>query len=864
MKRFLCLLLSLSVMFSGVVFANEANDTSIQEIIDKYLTDKADMDRVYHYDYVERKNTNTVEESEEIKYKNAVSVVTELGIMSYDSKGKFNEDNIVPYSDFASIIYEMNTGIKSEEVSRLYDAFPQSEFATQHDAAYYLVGILGYDLYDSRYNGDNPRSMNAQKIGLTDGISFVGNKNITRGEFAQMIYNALLTDVLEQVSFGDNSDFEIIEGNNLLKHLYDMQIVFGTVTCQNGFDLYSSDNLEEDEIKIGNALYTIDAEDNLMDNLGYRVVALSKLDSAKKSYTHIKFVMRDMEDETISLGTDDVLGVYDGSLHYIYNGQEKKLGLNKIKRAIVNGQSKTVENLETVLNSFEGEVRLCASEGDSIDSIIVFDYETFKVYGNSLWSEQIMLDDGRTFKEKAYIDVSDDVVKHIYKNGFLSEITSIKVGDIVSVVANPSYTHVIIHASDRTITGSVDEISDDGLVIGGIMYKVSREYEKSRASNSKLPQLKLGTKGTFMLDVGNRIVNYSSDGGEYTLGIMTKIGSEENGFENSYAVRIFTQANKWINFELGEKLVLDGTTLSTEDAYVELTRIAPNVCNAPVRFKANSRNEITFLDTKREASAEAGDHEQISFAASQDVKPNWTRTWLRISFISCKYTMFPGVGTFSIPLDPEDEDEYYYGPFSTASDEVISLNFYNVDEFDTANLIVKTSTMPAADGYTYPVVIEKLYKYVNDDGEISTGIMGYDGAVDTNWGNVKIKTSDSIEEEVAQLKVGDVIRPVMSGTEMVGYQLEVRTSEGEHLKDYTDDLDGEFTKTIGAVVGVDPSRKLVKVECEGDTITYFPLSISLYDTKENKVHAIEFSDIVEGDRIYCRCILLFGRMLIIR
>jgi len=212
-KRIVSILIAAVMLCSGTVFAQgrTPDEYTVEELMEKYTSDMIPSEKVHLYDYMT--GITEDDDTEVLTQRNAVTAVLTLGLMENTADG-FNESGAVPYKDFAKIIsrFVMGYGIYDDQ----YDTYPDNQYTTQKEVVNYLVEALGYDAWDARYPGENGRVLIAEKIDLLSGIKYVGEKNITRGEFARILYNALATDVMEQTSFGDVSDFEISKGKTLV------------------------------------------------------------------------------------------------------------------------------------------------------------------------------------------------------------------------------------------------------------------------------------------------------------------------------------------------------------------------------------------------------------------------------------------------------------------------------------------------------------------------------------------------------------------------------------------------------------------------------------------------------------------------
>ncbi len=237
-KRIISIFAALLVLCNGSAFAKKLTEEEIEQ---NYLNDAIDMNRVYEYDYnVTKEEPDT---SEQLEHRDAVNIVRALGLMKNRDDGTFDEKGAVSYKDFAEIVMTL---VINEKIDGAYDQYA-SEYTSMGDASYYLTAALGYNVYDVQNPADKYRETKARRIGLFKGIDFNAARNITRGELAQMIYNALDIDVVEQTGYVNNEEYRVADGRTLMAEVFDGVIVKGVVTAQNGMDIYTGESKIDDD-----------------------------------------------------------------------------------------------------------------------------------------------------------------------------------------------------------------------------------------------------------------------------------------------------------------------------------------------------------------------------------------------------------------------------------------------------------------------------------------------------------------------------------------------------------------------------------------------------------------------------------------
>ena len=323
-KRIISIFAALLVLCNGSAFAKKLTEEEIEQ---NYLNDAIDMNRVYEYDYnVTKEEPDT---SEQLEHRDAVNIVRALGLMKNRDDGTFDEKGAVSYKDFAEIVMTL---VINEKIDGAYDQYA-SEYTSMGDASYYLTAALGYNVYDVQNPADKYRETKARRIGLFKGIDFNAARNITRGELAQMIYNALDIDVVEQTGYVNNEEYRVADGRTLMAEVFDGVIVKGVVTAQNGMDIYTGESkIDDDRIEIDRMSYRLGNADP-DDVFGHYVVAAALRDSSD-DYT-IAGVFAAENDPTLEIDTDDVTLINGSKLRYEAGADRRSADIGALERVVL-------------------------------------------------------------------------------------------------------------------------------------------------------------------------------------------------------------------------------------------------------------------------------------------------------------------------------------------------------------------------------------------------------------------------------------------------------------------------------------------------------------------------------------------------
>ncbi len=211
-------------------------------------------------------------------YEEAASVLGVLSIMNGDDGG-FRPNDTITRAEFAAVVaraLDLEDAAKVSGGSTEYTDVPATHWAAGYinlasdmgiingygngnfgpeDTVKYeqaltmIVRALGYEPA-AKQKGGYPVGylFIASNEGITDDIDAVSGTPALRGDVAQMVYNSLTVDMMEQDEYGDEATFKKAVGKNLLTEYLDVDKVLGVVSATYWADF--GRNLGENEVAI--------------------------------------------------------------------------------------------------------------------------------------------------------------------------------------------------------------------------------------------------------------------------------------------------------------------------------------------------------------------------------------------------------------------------------------------------------------------------------------------------------------------------------------------------------------------------------------------------------------------------------------
>ena len=215
-----------------------------------------------------------------------------------------------------------------------------------------------------------------------------------------------------------------------------------------------------------------------------------------------------------------------------------------------------------------GTITFISNDGDDkIDLINVVAYDEEAVI-EAVEVQDEMIDFDLYTGTLDSIDTEDkDILYIVYKDGAVATVNDLAANDTVSYfVAGDSDSVVVMYASSKTVTGTVDTYKSDYVTIGGEKYEISADYAAVPTTPASLHK----KEGIFFLNVDGQIAWDEADAaaGNYALVIAT---GESSGLNGGYVVEVVLADGTSATYPLHSKAELG---VANTDALVYAALVA--------------------------------------------------------------------------------------------------------------------------------------------------------------------------------------------------------------------------------------------------------------------------------------------------
>ena len=579
-------------------------------------------------------------------YNEAVTVMSALGLLKGYEDGSFGPDKTITRAEFAAVVVRMlgmEDAAAGAATATNFTDVPASHWAagyvkianqkeiilgygdgtfgpddevTYEQAIKMLVCALGYAPMFADVKDAYPTSYMAQAntLGMTVGANGKIGDKATRAIVARLAYNALDDKLMEQTGFGTDKEFKQVNKTLLSDYLKVVKVNANVDPV--GFDAEDADKVAISNPELLGVEYvnsygtqsfaasTYDAVEGLDIPRGYAVTAF--VDFSDDDEVVLAVVPRAGKNESVTITAKQFVNIDSSKLEYYVVSEEDgktdefKLDTNGVK-VYRNNDIYTTTATTNLTTAIAGgsvlDITLISNNATSGYDVIVYtDYESDVVddiYDNSYRVDSYTMDpedENNTF----------DIVN---EKGEKIDFADIKVNDVINAIVSydgttfkggNKYTKFIV--TSNKVEGAISELSGSKVYINGTEYTDATGL------------LKAGDKGTFYVDIADKILDKDLDASSRTFGILYAIYNDTNGADNETKATIYTKDGKFETYGFAKNVGFNSTTTVAMsdlelDSLTAPTKIQKKADSSPVyaiaqgivMYSVNSSNDINQL-----------------------------------------------------------------------------------------------------------------------------------------------------------------------------------------------------------------------------------------------------------------------------
>lgn len=537
-------------------------------------------------------------------YQRAVTVLSALEIFKGASEDEFKPDDNVTRQDFETVLSKLQ-GVEDVNIPENQDSTKIDEIITFEEAVKRIVDLIGYGL-DAQQRGGYPSGYLAVASEKHILKNIPTGQPLSRGMFAQMVYNAIDVDIMQQQVYGDKAQYASEDGKTLLTENLKITKGTGIVTANSRSDLSGHYSLGKNELEIGGEIYKC-TQTTAQDYLGCEVEFYSKVDDVSNENT-ILYAEKTDDNQILSIPANNIVDY--NSLKYTYFKDKDKdtanseVSLPNSVDIIYNGKAITKADFQLInFKPDAGKVVLIDNNGDGqyevlsiesyenyvVDSVDISDNYIYPKYGKDIL--QLDVDDN-----SKRVTISD-------RDGNPVLLSDIYEWDVLSVTDSIDHNVKNVIVTKEVAEGNVDEVGEED---GFAVYMVQDKALKLAAGYpiSILDDVKVGDAFKFYLDVEGRVAGYQFDNNsDLKIAYLMAAGTTQ-GLDRRVQIKVFdVEQQAAVVLNCSDKTtvndvqnnVVNEVQKNTDQLMTVLCDNNGKVRNSLIRYRINEDNNVVEL-----------------------------------------------------------------------------------------------------------------------------------------------------------------------------------------------------------------------------------------------------------------------------
>lgn len=612
---------------------------------------------------------------------------------------------------------------------------------------------------------------------ITDNIDSAMGKALTRGQVAQLIYNAMNTPMLVQSNWGNDVSYNRgTEKDTLLAKFTLETDGYGIVTKVGHSaidDVVGTDRENMIEIAVDEKRYLMDKGNTDADRfLGREVDFLAVSNPRDDDKYTLVYIKETERSESITVEKEDIIDADYGKKIYTYyaeqGGKEKTLKLSDGAAVIYNNQYVERPSKADMIPD-NGYVVFVENNGSAgFDAVFVYDFDDAVVSSHNVEDDTLNV----YFKTGSRVPVtkleieaaeSDEYVIAYFDGEYISKEAlfekQIPEWTAASVAKSRNGNTTEVHFSTKTASGTVDGSSDDE---GNLCYSIDGEWYY--VSSVFGDELRLGEEYTLVISIDNRIVaintDITSNNKNYALLLARKM--MDNGLEeNRASFKLLLSDGQIVIKDAAEKVRINNTSIKLNETDIK---------NIPEKtiiiFDENSEGEIDSIETADDSNVCTTTAGYIDYGEENVFTLNASTN---LYYKNSEPATLGGdvkvdESTLVFDVSSSDEEEWGIGDPSVFNNETVYIvDIYDIDKFKMAKVVVNYGPAIEQDDIipwgNSPVVIKSVNNKLDSNGDPVRVLIGMQNGEEFE---MKLKDGRVCDEEkenyLINLKPGSVVQ----------------------------------------------------------------------------------------------------------
>ncbi len=564
----------------------------------------------------------------------------------------------------------------------------------------------------------------AERVELLEHFQGDLNDVLTRGEMVKILYHFLDVPVGEAISLTG------VKNTTVLNHYYgvwkEKGVVYSnqTTSLRSNFKPIANQVLIDDEY-----LHAADCED-VYKYLGFEVEYFYR-DGGNAEKKQLLIVTPTGDNTLTTVGWRDIKQPSSTSCISAYepNGKIKKHDIDRNAIFLYNGEVIT-SGITSLIDNLSGHILLLDRDADgAVDLVQINEYTYDIVSAVDVSKEKI-------YCENTVIDLSMKGLHIQSKDGFTVTPENMLKDTVVAIAKSRSGNHVTVVALPSRLVVTVSSMNGEGIVTNeGQEYLYGKNFTDTE-------KIKPGATVELALNINNEIV-FAFDSISGQIGYLVKAGSTINSFGDAetVALKVLTSAGTIVEFNVPEKIKLDGGEVKKGDLVRSLTNIknsldlsSDGAISQVILYSLNTNGEITEICTAAGRNGLLMGYNHHTQGAIDLFDDGYGVAAFGASSIARTHAISTMAVIFKVPeVNQESESDAYFGVTSYSKDNVPSrskLETYlqDQDSIEPIAAVIYPQTLSASGmtGKESFYLIQSVMRTVNAEGAVCTKLDGFE------------------------------------------------------------------------------------------------------------------------------------------
>lgn len=742
-----------------------------------------------------------------------------------------------------------NFGMISSAAS---DEYGLTSHVTYNQAFKILSVAMGFEVVAQEKGGyPNGYATAATMAGIRDGISGSGESNLTKGDYVQMLYNALFGSMMES-NYSTGEPAWTVKQTPIITDIFHIYRVTGVVTRNRMTGLYSVDGLEEDRVVIGDVSYRVGNTD-AADLLGYSVIAYVQ-DSQTGTADEILCITAD-ENRDLQIDESEFLSVSDDFRELRYqpkDGYEKTVPI-AVGASVIYNNKLYPEYQKTDFQIRDGYIRLIDNGNDgSYDVVMIYSYETVVVDSISVPLRRVKNLYGDITKnlerELTYLVLDERVDDYELdirlSDGTAMEFSELQRMDVLSVLRSKSggdKERIEVTVSRESVFDTLDSSGSTRLMIGGMDYDYVEEFGIYMKGTTSDKALSYGTEYTFILTASGKVAAAFADADAADSEEYVYLKSVAQSGVWKYQMLYMDTDGFWHETQLASKVLYNDVRCSAEDVADALDDL-----HQVIKIKTDADGCISSIRTAVQSNTADKD---------RFVYKTVTATYRGPRTFNAELFVEDDVTVLLLPKDLDAGDRKEYGVVDRTwfkSNIDYTVTAYDFDEFDFVSLLTLQTTDSKFDAtkseyrQNYFIVKEAMTMLDDEGGQI----LALDGAMGA-YASITLSPADGVDMKAVQ--PGDVLFIEQNHRgEIQNWAYAYKRSDGVKKSALASDWSKyQYQIITGVIEKVDADNLRMKIGVSDGKSQSVKLSsptrVSIYNEKTHTISTETAASLSEGE-----------------